>query len=259
LFEGGIVEGTTGVDPPVVSNFGATLDAPNRQLQGVILDAPVTLAAGETRRWTFEVQRDLAYPVSGTVLGWASYANSDAVDVQQIAPPSGLTALTFTPTSSNRPCATVAIGSWDRGQVQPWTVDIAYTAVVGADGKAAWEEIAGLGDQGTSVDSTQTGNVRSSTVMKALEDQGAGVASGFGAALPDRPSTLDPGRYVAYSGTQLVPITFAGTCGPSGESISGTWTAYDDRTTGLLDCDTFGTGTPASSILARAYALCPKL
>ena len=93
--------------------------------------------------------------------------------------------------------------------------------------------------------------------MTALGDLGAATPSGFGAELPDRPATLDPGRYVAYSGTQLVPITFAGSCGPSGEPISGTWTAYDDRTMGLLDCDTLGAGS-LTIIATQAKALCPK-
>lgn len=62
-------------------------------------------------------------------------------------------------------------------------------------------------------------------------------------------------RYVACSGTRLVPITFAGSCGPSGEPISGTWTAYDDRSTGLLDCAAPGT---ASALAAKAAELCPK-
>ena len=257
LYEGGIINPGAGVDPEEYSGFGATLDSPNQQLQGVILTDSVTLAPGETRRWSFDVQRDAAYPVDGAVLGWAPYANNEATDDDQITPVAGLDALTFTPVESNLSCATVQIGSWERGEVQPWTVDLAYTAVVGADGKATWEEIAGLGDQGTSVTSTQTSNVRSSTVMRALADRGAAEASGFGAELPDRPATLDPGRYVAYSGTQLVPITFAGSCGPSGEPISGTWTAYNDRDTGLLDCATAALSTP-TELAGRAYALCPK-
>lgn len=257
LYEGGIINPTADVDASEVSGFGATLDSPNQQLQGVIVADTVTLAPGETRRWTFDVQRDSAYPVDGAVLGWAPYANSDATDDEQITPEAGLSALTFTPAESNLSCATVQIGTWERGEVQPWTVDLAYTAVVGADGKATWEEIAGLGDQGTSVDSTQSGSVRSSTVMQALGELGAATPSGFGAELPDRPATLDPGRYVAYSGTQLVPITFAGSCGPSGEVITGTWTAYNDRTMGLLDCDTLGAGT-LTIIATQAKALCPK-
>lgn len=257
LYEGGIINPGAGVDPEEYSGFGATLDSPNQQLQGVILADTVTLAPGETRRWSFAVQRDAAYPVYGAVRGWAPYAHNDATDDDEVTPVAGLGALTFTPAESNLSCATVQIGSWDRGAVQPWTVDLAYTAVVGADGKASWEEIAGLGDQGTSVDSTQSGDVRSSTVMKALADQGAAGASGFGAELPERPAILAPGRYVAYSGTQLVPITFAGSCGPSGEPISGTWTAYNDRDTGLLDCATAALSTP-TELAGRAYALCPK-
>ena len=93
--------------------------------------------------------------------------------------------------------------------------------------------------------------------MRALGDAGAAEASGFGAELPDRPATLEPGRYVSYSGTRLVPITFAGTCGPSGEPITGTWTAYNDRTTGLLDCTRLGTGS-LTIIATQAKALCPK-
>lgn len=254
LYEGGIINPTADVDPAAYGGIGATLAAPNLQLQGVVLTDVVTLAPGGTRRWTFDVQRDPAYPVDGAVLGWAPYANSDASDSEETAPTAGLTALTFTPTASNLSCATVRIGTWSRGTPRPWTLDLAYTTVVGPDGRATWTEIAGLGDQGTSVTSTQAGEVRSSTVMRALDELGAATANGFGATLPDRPSALDPGRYVAYSGTRLVPIDFTGTCDPSGQAISGRWVAYDRRTTGLLDC---AVQPPAGTVAALATAYCP--
>jgi hypothetical protein len=241
LYEGGIINPTAEVDPEDYSGFGATL--PDRQLQGVIVSDGVTLAPGETRRWTFDVQRDPAYPVEGAILGWAPFANSDASESELTTPTAGLTAVTFTPAASSR------------GETRPWTLDLAYTAVVGSDRRAEWTEIAGLGDQGTSVTSTQEGAVRSSTVMRALDAVGAATASGFGASLPDRPATLDPGRYVAYSGTRLVPVDFEGTCGPSGEPISGQWVAYDKRTVGLLDC---AVRPPAGSLGALATDYCPR-
>jgi hypothetical protein len=254
LFEGGLITRTEdGV--PTSSNLGATLPEETVQFDGLVPDDQITLDVGESRTWTLTARRNLAAPVVGPVSGWVVFADREGHDDEQRLDAGKGSALTFTPAESNLPCASVQIGTWDRGDVQPWTVDLAYTAVVGADGKATWEEIAGLGDQGTSVMSTQSGNVRDSTIMKALGDLGAATPSGFGAELPDRPTTLDPGRYVAYSGTRTVPITFAGTCGPSGDAISGTWTAYDDKRTGLLDCSV----TPdANSLGVKAKAICPK-
>lgn len=253
MYEGGLITPTDAVDG-YPGGLGVTLPDPQKQFNGVMPEAAVTLAPGETKTWTMSVQRSASVPVTGTVLGWLPSVQPDG-DTTSATVPSGGTELAVTPAASNLTCASVSIVETGRGAVQPWTVDLAYTAVVGADGKPTWEEIAGLGDQGTSVTSTQSGNVRSSTIMKALGDQGAAEASGFGAELPDRPATLDPGRYVAYSGTQLVAIDFGGTCGPSGEPISGTWTAYADRGTGLLDCSTT---PPAGSLAAKAVALCPQ-
>jgi hypothetical protein len=254
MFEGGLI--TSAEDAvPNTSNLGSTMPDETSQFDGVIPENGVTLAVGESRTWTFKVRRDLSTPVVGPVTGWVAFADREGHDGAQPVDASTASALTFTPTASNLSCATVAIGTWDRGAVNPWTLDLGYTAVVGSDRKVRWTEISGLGDQGMTVDSDQTGKVRSSTIMKALGDLGAATPSGFGAELPDRPTTLDPGRYVAYSGTRTVPITFAGTCGPSGDAISGTWTAYDNKTTGLLECSV----TPdASSLGVKAKAICPK-
>ncbi|MGD9954432.1 MAG: hypothetical protein AB7O74_05115 [Candidatus Nanopelagicales bacterium] len=255
LYEGGLVAAVDPVDG-YPGGLGVALPDAVKQFTGIMPAASVTLAPGESRTWTMSAQRSATVPVTGTVLGWLPSVQRDG-DTSSATVPAGGRAITVTPAGSTLSCASVSIGSWHRGQVQPWTVDVAYTAVVGADGKATWEEIPGLGDQGTSVTTTQSGNVRSSTIMKALADQGAAEASGFGADLPDRPATLDPGRYVAYSGTQLVPIDFAGTCGPSGEAISGTWTAYNDRTTGLLDCAATEAAT-LTELGLKAKAYCPK-
>lgn len=255
MFEGGIVTAAAPVDG-LPTDLGVTLPDPGRQYAGIMPAESVDLAAGETRTWTMSVRREPGSPALGRVTGWLPFAQQEGSRTDSTVATEAGTTIAVSPTGTNRSCATVQIGTWDRGEVKPWTVDLAYTAVVGADGKATWEEIAGLGDQGTYVDSTQTGKVRSSTVMRALGDLGAAEASGFGAELPDRPATLDPGRYVAYSGTQLVPITFAGSCGPSGEPISGTWTAYNDRTTGLLDCNTLGAGS-LTIIATEAKAYCP--
>jgi hypothetical protein len=193
------------------------------------------------------------------VSGWVVYADRVGHDDEQPVDAGKASALTITPAGSNLSCASVAIRDWTKGDVQPWTVDLAYTAVVGSDGKVSWTEISGLGDQGTLVTTNQTGKVRSSTVMNALGALGAPAPSGFGAETPDLPTTLAPGRYVAYSGTQLVPVTFAGTCGPSGDAISGTWTAYNDRTKGLLDCGAFiSHGGLPPDLKSKAAALCPK-
>jgi hypothetical protein len=258
MFEGGLVTVADSSDASGYTNLGMTMQDPAKQFDGVLLTDPVTLAPSEQRTFTITVQRNPSARVDGEVRGWFAYADqeggtNDAAIQNELGSP-----IVFSPAASTLPCDTVQITSWDNSGVEPWTVDLAYTAVVGADGKATWEEISGLGDQGTSVTSTQTSNVRHSTIMAALGNLGAADPSGFGADLPDRPSTLDPGRYVAYSGTQLVRITFAGTCGPSGDPISGTWTAYSDRGTGLVDCDMFDTATPANTLAARAYAYCPK-
>jgi hypothetical protein len=103
--------------------------------------------------------------------------------------------------------------------------------------------------------STQGSDVRSTTVARALADAGAGEATGFGAALPEQPGTLPPGSYVAYSAVRTVDISFAGTCSPSGEAITGTWTTYADTTEDVLDCaDRPAPGTAA----ARAAVYCPR-
>jgi hypothetical protein len=255
LYEGGLIGVTDSSDASGYTNLGMTMQDPGKQFDGVLITDPVTLAPSESRTFTFTLARNPSARADSAVRGWFAYADQDGGTNDDALQSDLGSPIAVTPAESTLSCDTVQIGTWERGEVQPWTVDLAYTAVVGADGKATWEEIAGLGDQGTSVDSTQSGDVRSSTVMTALGDLGAATPSGFGAELPDRPATLDPGRYVAYSGTQLVPITFSGTCGPSGEPISGTWTAYNDRDTGLLDCTAPGT---ASALAAKAAALCPK-
>ncbi len=259
MFEGGLIGAAGEAVDGYPSNLGVTLPDPGRQFSGVMPAASVTLGEIESKTWTVSVQRDPSVPAFGRVTGWLPMAqrDGDAAGTAIVATQAG-EGIPVSPVESNLSCATVTIGTWERGEVQPWTLDLAYTAVVGADGKVTWEEIAGLGDQGTGVTSTQTGKVRSSTVMRALGDLGAATPSGFGAETPDLPTTLAPGRYVAYSGTQLVPITFAGTCGPSGDSISGTWTAYNDRTKGLLDCDAVAAVTLAQPVAAKASGYCPK-
>lgn len=256
LFEGGVITAAGDISEGYPADLGVALPDLATQFNGVMPTDSLTLQPGESRTFTMSVKRSEAVPVVGTVRGWLPSVQPEG-DATSATVPDGGTAIPVSPAGSNLSCASVSIVPTNRGEVQPWTVDLAYTAVVGADGKATWKEVAGLGDQGMSVQSTQTGNVRDSTIIKALADQGAAEASGYGAELPDRPATLDPGRYVAYAGTQLVPIDFSGTCGPSGEPISGTWTAYNDRTTGLLDCDTLGAGS-LTVIATQAKALCPK-
>ena len=259
-YDGAIFELAPDADLEKAGNFGATLLEDDRQFQGVMFqeDAsalPITIPAGDSRTWKVALARNTGTAVLGPVTGWVAYAQKKGSGATPVAVDSGYP-VTVTPTTSDLPCATVSISSFDKGAPGPWGLDYAATTTVGSNGKATWTEIPGVDSGGGSnVDSTQGSDVRTTTVIRALADAGAGEATGYGAGLPDQPSSMAPGSYVAYSAVRTVQITFAGTCGPSGEPISGTWTTYADTTEAVLDCATVPEpGTAA----AKATTYCPK-
>jgi hypothetical protein len=259
-YDGAIFELAPDADLERAGNFGATLLQDDRQFQGVMFqdDAsgrPITVGAGDSRTWKVALERNAGTAVLGPVTGWVAYVQKEGSGSTPVAVDSGYP-VTVTPTTSNLPCATVSIGSFDKGTPGPWGLDYAATTTVGANGKATWTEVPGVDSGGGSnVDSTQGSDVRTTTVIRALADAGAGEATGYGAGRPDQPSSMAPGSYVAYSAVRTVEITFAGSCGPSGEPISGTWTTYADTTEAVLDCST---EPAAGTAEAKAKAYCPK-
>lgn len=248
-FDGDVLTSTDGSGV----NLGATLPASvtTRAFGGVQMPDTVVLAPGDTRVWTFSVARNPAVAVPSGIRGWLAYLVADGTG---IVPSSGR-AVTFTPSGSSLACAAVTGLTWQRGTPGAWGLESVSTATVGADGSARWVEVPGVDAAGgTTFTSTQTRNVQASTVIATLGAAGAAEASGYGAELPDMPSTLEAGRYVAYAAVRMVAVTFAGTCGPSGEPISGTWTAYADRAAGVLDCDVVAAAAlPQPGAAASAY------
>ncbi len=259
-YDGAIFELAPDESGTQYGNFGATLMADDRQFQGVIIQkdqngGAITVPAGATRTWKMQLARNAGTAVLGPVTGWVAYAQRSNDDATPVAVDSGYP-VTVTPTTSNLSCATVESVTYQKGQPGPWGLDYAATATVGSNGKATWEEIPAVDSGvGSNVDSNQSGNVRPTTVVRALADAGASTATGYGASQPDRPSTMQPGTYVAFSAVKQVQITFTGSCGPSGEPISGTWTTYADTTEGMLDCST---EPAAGTAEAKAKAYCPK-
>ena len=84
----------------------------------------------------------------------------------------------------------------------------------------------------------------------------AGRPSAYGPASAARPAHLAPGRYVTYGAYTLVPILFEGTCSPSGESISGQWTSYDQVGTGIVTCSTDPPAGSVGALVKQRY--CPR-
>jgi hypothetical protein len=258
-FDGAIAGLDGGEDMEKASNFAATLPD-DRQFQGVSFQdsadaGPVTIPAGATRTWTVGLARDPGTAVLGPVSGWVAYGHRTSDAGSPVALPAG-SPITVTPAASNLPCATVTGLTYTVGQPTRWALDYAATAVVGSGGQASWTEVPAVDSGiGSGVSSTQEGDVRPTTVIAALADAGAGEGTGYGGTRPDQPASLPPGSYVAYSAVRGIEVSFAGTCGPSGEPISGVWTTYADTADGLLDCATVPEpGTAA----ARATAYCPK-
>jgi hypothetical protein len=84
--------------------------------------------------------------------------------------------------------------------------------------------------------STANGEVRVTTLARALADMGVGRPTAFGPEAAKRPTTMAPGAYVTYTAYTLLPISFTGTCSPSGAPIAGTWTSYDQLEAGIVTC-----------------------
>jgi hypothetical protein len=243
--------GTQG--PSAVSD---TSDA--QEFDGLAVDR-VTLQPGEDRVWTMPAKRWPGGSVLGPVLGWIPYAD-DASRTDEFLM-GGLAAaapVSVVPVASNRACDTVSITSASVGNPGSWQITDADTAVVGDDLTARWTPVEVSDAPVTTVESD--GDARDATVMAAvsayLNDGPTPVpATGYGPEQYALETTEGaPGRYVSFSGTRMVEVSFTGVCGPSGNAISGVWNAYYRSGGGLLLC---GRAPEPGSMAAVAQRYCP--
>jgi hypothetical protein len=261
-FDGRLVTVSAGTSG--ASDIGATLPdmalaggtPAARAFDGVTLDHDVTVPAGATRSWSFTVERDPMTAVPADVVGWVpsvadSTPGSSVFGDIDVASP-----VAVAPAGSSLPCAAVSISSTSTRASTSWQLSEVATSVVGSDGVARWSDVGGLTPQPMGLTSTAGTDARPTTIALAVSDAGAGRPSAYGPASAARPAHLAPGRYVTYGAYTLVPILFEGTCSPSGESISGQWTSYDQVGTGIVTCSTDPPPGSVGALVKQRY--CPR-
>lgn len=251
-FDGGLI--TNAGDPATTADFGSAL--PEMRLEGgrqvsesydaLLVQGDQVVAAGASRTWTLLAARDPRFAVTGDVVGWVPFVNpSHRVGSEQFGDVDAAARLTVTPAASTLPCADVRITSTSVGPATGWQFSEVATATVGADRVARWRDVSGLDPQSTNIVSSAGQDARDPTIAAAIAATGVGRPSAFGPPAASRPGRLDPGAYVTYAAYTLVPVSFTGTCAPSGASISGTWTSYDGIDVGLVTC---ATNPPAGTV-----------
>lgn len=259
-YDGGLITAVGGFDQ--YSDLGATLPELTmvggktvaRAFSGVSPRDSQTIEAGQTRTWVITAGRDAATAVPGDVAGWVPYlgavgADSPFGDVDMATP------VTVAPIGSSLPCATVSIDQATPGTAGPWQFSEVAAATAGTSKAASWKGVT-VDAEPMDLSSSATGDVRPTTVARAIADRGVGRPSAFGPSAAPRPRTLAPGRYVTYGAYTLLPITFTATCAPSGTVITGTWKSYDAVETGLVDCSTSPPkGTLGAEVKQR---FCPR-
>jgi hypothetical protein len=261
-FDGGVITSTG--DPNQVSDLGATLPDTHlvngqqvtRSFDGLTVNGKQTVPAGGTRTWTFAAARNAQTAVPNGVVGWIPLLDSGSVKTLAMGDLGVATPIAVTPSSSSLPCATVSITSTSQATPTAWQVNEAATAVVGTNGAARWVDVAGLDPQQMTLTPSGIGDSRVTTIARAITDTGVGRPSAFGPAAAKRPATLAPGRYVTYTAYTLLPISFTGTCSPSGDAISGTWWSYDQIDGGIVDCATTPLAGSAGAVVEKKY--CPR-
>ncbi len=248
-----------GAEGPAATQGPAGIADPSNASQWYGLAVPsLSLAPGQDRTWTFRMKRYAGATVMTPVLGWLPWVDpGGAVAHVVYGDPAKAASIAVTPTPSNRACDTVTVTSATVGPPGPWRVTDASRAVVGPDLAATWVPLEVPDAPGTTVDAT--GDARGSTVMAAIsaylnDSQTPIPATGYGSDgdVP-RPTEQVPGTYVHFSGVRLADVAFTATCGPSGEQITGTWSAFYRRTSGELDCSVV---PPTDSLAAAARRFC---
>lgn len=244
-FDGGVFE-LVQPDFTATTNLGGTVTASNLQFQGFAPRPTIKVAPGETRTWTYRAQRDATYTVVAPVLGWVAYADPDGSDADATGDLGTYPALAVSPTASTLACGAVTVTSFRQGRRGSWEVSSAYHALVGADRTPTWTALRDVNGRSQDVVTSAGGDVRVTTVVAALQAQEAGTS--VYPSDPALPSQLAPGEYIVFAGEQMVPVTFVGTCHPSGSTITGTWTSIGPTGEGILDC----TVTPIAGSMAAA-------
>ena len=259
LVTGGEVPGFIGENPLVV---GADGDAHGGPAQGPAatqgpaaltdrssaqqwygLSVPsVRLEPGQSGSWTMRMKRDPSATVLDPVLGWSPWLDPDGSDTPSLYGSLGdLAPVAVTPRASDRACDSVTITSASVGPLGPWQLTDVSRAVVGPDLRATWLALDVPDAPIPSVDA-RSGDARETTVMAAvsryLNDTATPIpATGYASSgdVP-QPTEQKPGTYIYYSAARMADVSYTGTCGPSGQAISGTWSAYARTTDGELDC-----------------------
>jgi hypothetical protein len=261
-FDGGLITSTG--DFTKVGDLGATLPDTylvngkqvTRSFDGLVVTGLQNVSAGGTRSWRFTAARDPQTAVPAGVVGWIPMLDDGKHDASLMGDIESATSIAVTPASSTLPCATVSITSTSQATPTAWQVNEAATAVVGTNRNARWLDVSGLDPQQMNLTPSSIGDARVTTIAKAIADTGVGRPSAFGPEAAKRPSTMAPGRYVTYTAYTLLPISFTGTCSPSGNPISGTWWSYDQLDGGIVDC---ATNPPTGSLGAEVkQRYCPR-
>ncbi len=228
--------------PMITQGPDALADRSNAQQFAGQSVGSVVLAPGEHRSWTVRVKRYASSSVLGPVYGWLPYVDRDSTSDETVLGSLDQAArIEVTPRASDLACDTVTVTSAQVGPPRPWTLVEASRAVVGTDLAATWLPL-DVPDAPTTRVDVALGDARETTIMAAVSAYLADTATPVPATgYPSGGNPADarepvPGTYVWYAGSSLVDVAFTGTCGPSGQQISGTWTAYYRTTEGLLDC-----------------------
>lgn len=229
-------------DPMITQGPDAVADRSSAQEFAGQSVGTVVLAPGEHRSWTVRVKRNASSSVLGPVYGWIPYVDRDSTsDETVLGSLDRATRIVVTPLASDRACDTVTVTSAKVGPAGPWTLVEARRAVVGTDLAATWLPL-DVPDAPITRADVALGDARETTVMLAVSAYLAGTATpvpATGYPSGDNPADARepvPGTYIWFAGSRLVDVSFTGTCGPSGQEISGTWTAYYRTMEGLLDC-----------------------
>ncbi|MFN8158731.1 MAG: hypothetical protein U0R68_15045 [Candidatus Nanopelagicales bacterium] len=229
-----------------------------QQWYGLTVPSQVRLEPGQSGSWTMRMKRDPSATVLDPVLGWSPWLDPDGSAMPSLYGSLGaLVPVTVTPRASNLACDTVTVTSASVRPAGPWQLTEASRAVVGPDLAATWLPLDVTDAPVVGV--VATGDARQTTVMAAvsahLNDTATPVpATGYASGgNPMDAREPVPGTYVWFAGARMAEITFKGTCGPSGQPISGTWTAYYRTMEGLLDCSVV---PPAGSLALDAKRFC---
>lgn len=252
-----------GAEPLAVRGPAAVRDETSpQQLQGAVR-RDVELRPGEVFSQAFSLARLPHQSVRGQVLGWIPWTSRAGSETDpQMGDPAQAVPLVVTPQDADLACSTVTVTSTSVGRPGEWQITSVATGVIAPPGGSArWAPSTVPAGAGTTVDAgaTPVTDYRDSTVVAAIRAHLADIGDRTPLYVASEPVNVElsqtPGTYVKYSAAQLVPVQFEGTCGPSGQAISGVWKAYGETRTGTLEC---GIAPTSDGPDAKALEFCPR-